>query len=134
MNNQHLIDILSSAIRDFNPQATETEAGEVVRVGDGVVEVAGLQGALLGELLTFDTSHNKTLEKTLGTTDVSALVLNLEENVVKAVVLGDSSRISEGMPVLRTKSILSVPVGDEFIGRVVDTLGVPQDELIPHRN
>jgi F-type H+-transporting ATPase subunit alpha len=127
MNNQHLIDILSNAIRDFEPQATESEAGEVVRVGDGVVEITGLRGALLGELLTFDLSHNQKLEKTLESKAVSALVLNLEENMVKAVVLGDSASISEGMLVMRTKSILSIPVGDAFIGRVVDTLGVPQD-------
>lgn len=127
MNNEHLIDILSSAIADFEPTATATEAGEVVRVGDGVVEIAGLQGALLGELLTFDMSHGKSLEKSLEVSPVSALVLNLEEDIIKAVVLGDSTRISEGMPVQRTRSILSIPVGDGFIGRVVDTLGVPQD-------
>ncbi|MDR1513200.1 MAG: F0F1 ATP synthase subunit alpha [Propionibacteriaceae bacterium] len=97
-------------------QATEEEIGHVVTSGDGIAQVSGLPQAMANELLEFSNG-------TLG------IALNLDEREIGVVVLGSSEGIEEGSPVKRTGDILSVPVGDGYLGRVVDAMGNPIDGL-----
>ena len=106
--------ILRGELSNFKTEAELEEVGTVLQVGDGVARIYGLSNAQSGELLEFDN----------GTT---ALVLNLEEDNVGAVLFGDSEKIKEGDNVKRTKTIASVKVGEAMVGRVLDTLGIPID-------
>jgi len=106
--------ILRQELSSFKTEAELKEVGTVLEVGDGVARIYGLTNAQSGELLEFDN----------GTT---ALVLNLEEDNVGAVLFGESEEIKEGDTVKRTGTIASVKVGEGMVGRVVDTLGQPID-------
>lgn len=106
--------ILREELSNFKTEAELEEVGTVLQVGDGVARIYGLSNAQAGELLEFDN----------GTT---ALVLNLEEDNVGAVLFGESEEIKEGDNVKRTNKIASVKVGEGMVGRVVDTLGNPID-------
>ncbi len=106
--------ILREQLSNFRTEAELEEVGTVLQVGDGVARIYGLSHAQSGELLAFENG-------------LKALVLNLEEDNVGAVLLGDSQEIKEGDTVKRTKQIASVKVGDGLLGRVVDTLGQPID-------
>ncbi len=100
------------------------EEGVVVAVGDGVAEIDGIKGAAMMEMIVFDTADSQSLKEALESKDtVMGLVLNLEEDSVKAVVLGNPNSVTEGMRVRRTKKLLSIPVGDDIVGRVVNPLG-----------
>jgi F-type H+/Na+-transporting ATPase subunit alpha len=114
-------DEIRSALKDFvagyQPDTTTTtEVGTVVDAADGIAHVEGLPGAMANELLRFS-------DGTLG------LALNLDENEIGVIVLGEFTGIVEGMQVTRTGEVLSVPVGDGYLGRVVDPLGAPIDGL-----
>jgi F-type H+-transporting ATPase subunit alpha len=114
-------DEIRSALKDFvagyQPTgAAKTEVGTVVDAADGIAHVEGLPGAMANELLRFE-------DGTLG------LALNLDENEIGVIVLGEFAGIVEGMEVTRTGEVLSVPVGDAYLGRVVDPLGNPIDGL-----
>jgi len=106
--------IIREQIENFDRSVTVAEVGSVISVGDGVARIHGLDRVMAGELLSLP--H-----------DVAALALNLEEDQVSAVLLGDYTQIQEGDIVKRTKRIMSVPVGDALVGRVVNTLGRPTD-------
>ena len=106
--------ILKEQLSNFKTEAELEEVGTVLQIGDGVARIYGLSGAQAGELLEFENG-------------VKALALNLEEDNVGAVLLGDPEGIKEGATVKRTKQIASVQVGDGIVGRVVDTLGNPID-------
>ena len=106
--------ILREQLSDFRTEAELEEIGTVLQVGDGVARIYGLTEAQSGELLEFETG-------------LKAMVLNLEEDNVGAVLLGDSAGVREGDTVKRTKQIASVKVGDGMCGRVVNTLGQPID-------
>ncbi|MFT2010769.1 F0F1 ATP synthase subunit alpha [Pontibacter sp. 13R65] len=106
--------ILREQLSNFRSEAELEEVGTVLQVGDGVARIYGLSKAQSGELIEFENG-------------LQALVLNLEEDNVGAVMLGDYSEIREGSTVKRTNRIASVRVGDGIIGRVVDTLGHPID-------
>jgi len=106
--------ILREQLSNFKSEAELEEVGTVLQVGDGVARIYGLSKAQSGELLEFDNGLN-------------ALVLNLEEDNVGAVLLGESSEIKEGDTVKRTGRIASINVGEGMVGRVVDTLGNPID-------
>ncbi len=106
--------ILREQLSNFRTEAELEEIGTVLQVGDGVARIYGLTEAQSGELLEFENG-------------LKAMVLNLEEDNVGAVLLGESSEIKEGDTVKRTKQIASVNVGDGMVGRVVDTLGNPID-------
>lgn len=102
----------------------QTEVGSVITVSDGIAEIRGLSHAQMMEMVVFDDATGKSLEEILkDEAALYGLVLNLEEDSVKVVVLGETSRISEGMSVLRTKKLLSIPVGEAIVGRVVSPLG-----------
>ncbi|MDQ6527422.1 F0F1 ATP synthase subunit alpha [Nocardioides sp. LHD-245] len=110
-------DALAKYVADFQPAAaSKEEIGTVASAGDGIARVAGLPSAMANELLEFE-------DGTLG------LALNLEEREIGVVVLGDFDKIEEGQTVRRTGEILSVPVGEGYLGRVVDPLGKPIDGL-----
>jgi F-type H+/Na+-transporting ATPase subunit alpha len=110
--------IIREQIEDFDRAVSVQEIGEVISVGDGVARIYGLDKAMAGELL--ELPH-----------DVAGLALNLEEDQVSAVLLGDYTKIKEGDTVKRTGRIMSVPVGEALIGRVVDSLGRPIDDKGP---
>ena len=105
---------LRSRLADYSPDVAAAQVGTIVGVGDGIARITGLPGASVNELLEFEGG-------TLG------LALNLEEEVIGCVVLGEVQHIEEGQAVKATGRILSVPVGDGLLGRVVNALGQPID-------
>lgn len=110
-------DALADFVSSYEPtRSTEDEIGHVVMAADGIAQIEGLPGAMANELLKFAD----------GTT---GLAMNLEDRMIGAIVLGDFSGIEEGQPVRRTGEVLSVPVGDGYLGRVVDPMGQPLDGL-----
>src|SRR5690606_41065390 len=108
-------DLLKQQIQGFSQQATVANVGQVIAVGDGVATVHGLSQAMQSELVEF------TKDGTYG------LVLNLEEDAVAVIVMGDYTNIEEGDEVRTTGAVASVPVGDALLGRVVNALGQPID-------
>jgi F-type H+-transporting ATPase subunit alpha len=123
-----IIERIKKEIEQLDVKALPSEVGQVISVGDGVAELSGLPAAQMMEMVVFATTDGKTLEASLAETDVLyGLVLNLEEDAVKVVVLGDSAKVKEGMTVFRTGKLLSVPVGAGIVGRVIDALGAPID-------
>jgi F-type H+-transporting ATPase subunit alpha len=100
------------------PEASKDEVGAVTEIGDGIAKVEGLPSAMTNELLKFE-------DGTLG------IALNLDVREIGVVVLGDYAGIEEGQKVARTGEILSTPIGDKFLGRVVNPLGAPIDGLGP---
>ena len=106
--------IIKEQIKNYENKVELTDTGSVLKVGDGIASVYGLEKAMAGELLEFP---NK----------VYGMALNLEEEMVGAVILGDDSGIKEGDIVKRTGNIVQVPVGEAMIGRVVNALGQPVD-------
>ena len=109
---------------DSSSEENVSEVGTVTVVGDGIAEIQGLEQAQMMEMVIFEDAQGKSLEETLQKKDaLFGLVLNLEEDTVKVVVLGESSRVKEGMRVARTGKLLSIPVGADIIGRVISPLG-----------
>ncbi|MBR5089741.1 MAG: F0F1 ATP synthase subunit alpha [Ruminiclostridium sp.] len=106
--------IIKSKIKAFDSKITLTDTGTVVTVGDGIVRIHGLENCMINELLEFDNG-------------VQCMALNLEQDFVGAVMLGSDADIKEGSNVKRTGKIISVPVGDALLGRVVNALGEPID-------
>jgi len=106
--------VLKDQIKNFNKKIEVSEVGNVLSVGDGVAKIYGLENVMAGELVEFPG-------------DVFGMVLNLEEDSVGAVILGQDRDIKEGDVVKRTKKIVQVPVGEALLGRVVDVLGNPID-------
>jgi F-type H+-transporting ATPase subunit alpha len=106
--------ILRAQIANYDQSVAVDEVGTVISVGDGIARVHGLEKVMAGEMLEFP--H-----------DVFGIALNLEEDQVGTVLLGEYTAIEEGDTVKRTRSIMSVPVGDALVGRVVNPLGVPLD-------
>lgn len=127
-----IIEKLQKEIENFSTETTVEAVGTVTQVADGVVEIEGLAGVRMSEMVRFSAEENKALEETLGTDhDVFGLVLNIEEDSVKAVVLGSSDGIKEGDMVVKTGEILSIPVSNELLGRVVDVMAQPIDGMGP---
>jgi F-type H+/Na+-transporting ATPase subunit alpha len=106
--------ILRQEIENYDKAIDVAETGSVISVGDGIARIHGLEKVMAGELIEFP--HN-----------VSGIAMNLEEDQVGAVLLGDYTEIKEGDEVRRTRRIMSVPVGEGLIGRVVNALGEPID-------
>lgn len=122
-------------IEGFSPQAHEAHVGRVTAVGDGVVAIDGLSKAVMSEVLVFEETKGKELKEAMDAgSPVLGLILNLEEDGVRAAILGDTARVSEGMTVKSTGKILSVPSGEELLGRVVNALGEPIDGKGPFKN
>jgi F-type H+-transporting ATPase subunit alpha len=113
-NAGEIASVIQKEIEDFRGQLQTSEVGHVVEVGDGIARVYGLASAMAGEMVEFASG-------------VRGQVFNLEENSVGVIILGDYLKISEGEEVRTTGALLSVPVGNALIGRVVDPLGVALD-------
>ena len=109
-------EVLLKQLHDINVDAKYEEVGQVLQVHDGVVRLYGLTNAEAGELLEFDSG-------------VMAVVMNLEEDNVGAVLLGSTEKVKEGMTARRTGRIASINVGEKMVGRVVNPLGEPIDGL-----
>ena len=118
INTADIAAALRKNLEDFRPDVETAQVGRVTEVGDGIASVSGLPGAAVNELLEFESG------------DVG-LALNLDEESIGAVVLGDAAAVKEGQAVKATGRILSVPVGDALLGRVVDGLGKPVDDKGP---
>ncbi len=119
-----IIDRIKKEIESLDTTATPEEVGIVTTVGDGVAEIEGLSKAQMMEMVTFDTSAGASLETTMKQgAGLFGLVLNLEEDTVKVVILGESNLVKEGMQVRRTGKLLSIPVSEDIVGRVVSPLG-----------
>src|SRR5271166_4225129 len=110
--------ILRQEIENYEGAIDVSETGSVISVGDGIARIHGLEKVMAGELIEFP--HN-----------VAGIAMNLEEDQVGSVLLGDFAEIKEGDEVKRTGRIMSVPVGDALIGRVVNALGEPIDDKGP---
>ncbi|HXH31852.1 MAG TPA: F0F1 ATP synthase subunit alpha [Bacteriovoracaceae bacterium] len=111
---EEITGIIKDRIANFESRLQMNEIGTVLTIGDGVARVFGLKNVLAGELVEFEGG-------------VKGMVLNLEANNVGIVVLGDDASIKEGSTVKRTEKIVSVPVGDALLGRVVNAIGEPID-------
>ncbi len=114
ISGQEIVSLIKRQIEEFGGDLTLVDVGTVVRVGDGIASIQGLQGVQFNELLDFGN-------------DVSGLALNLESDIVGAAILGDPNLVKEGDRVRSTGRIIEVPVGDALVGRVVDPLGRPLD-------
>jgi len=107
-------EIIKRQIEGFDAEVELAETGSVISVGDGIARIYGLERCMAGELLLFP--H-----------DIYGMALNLEEDNVGAVLLGEGTGIKEGDEVRRTSRIMEVPVGEAMVGRVVNALGQPID-------
>src|SRR5262249_7892712 len=121
INTDDIASVLEKNLANFKPDMSVSQVGRILEVGDGIARVSGLPDAAVNELLEFE-------DGTLG------LALNLDEESIGAVVLGEVSEIEEGQTVKATGRILSVPVGDGLLGRVVNALGDPLDGRGPLNN
>ncbi|MCR4325739.1 MAG: F0F1 ATP synthase subunit alpha [Patescibacteria group bacterium] len=121
-------------IEHFSPTRVHEHVGKVVAVGDGVVALSGLSDAVMSEVLLFEEGKGKKLSESMNEkSELYGLVLNLEEDGVRAAILGDTARVQEGMTVKSTGRVLSVPAGEELLGRVVNALGEPIDAKGPFK-
>ncbi len=118
IRSDEITSIIKSAIDSFDSGVETRSVGTVVEVGDGIAQIYGLDGALASEMLEFPNG-------------VMGLALNLEEETVGAVILGDAAKIKEGDTVKTTGRVVEVPVGAALLGRVVDPLGQPLDDKGP---
>jgi len=122
--NPTIIERIKKEIQGLDTNSEPQEIGVVTSVGDGVAEINGLLKAQMMEMVVFATHDGLALADTLVQTSVLyGLVLNLEEENTKVVILGESVLVKEGMTVFRTGKLLSVPVGEAIVGRVVNALG-----------
>ena len=110
--------VIQDEIRNFQSEVTRTEVGRVLEVGDGIARVHGLSGVMTGEMVTFQNG-------------TKGLAFNLEETSVGVIILGEYTEIREGETVTATGELLSVPVGEGMVGRVVNPLGEPIDNKGP---
>ena len=110
--------IIRAQIKHYENAIEQSETGTVIMVGDGIARASGLEKCMAGELLQFDNGEY-------------GMAQNLEENTVSIVLLGSDAGIKEGSTVKRTGKVVSVPVGDAMIGRVVNALGQPIDGAGP---
>jgi F-type H+-transporting ATPase subunit alpha len=118
INAADIAEVLRRNLENFTPGVTGEEVGRIREIGDGIARITGLPNVAVNELLELEGG-------------VTALALNLDEDSIGAVILGETGALQEGQLARATGHILSVPVGDNLLGRVVDTLGRPLDGLGP---
>ncbi|AEE14233.1 ATP synthase subunit alpha [Thermodesulfobium narugense DSM 14796] len=111
---EEITDVIKKQLSNIKAEPESALVGTIISVGDGVARIWGLKDAMMSELLEFPN-------------DVYGIVFNLEEDSVGAIILGDDSKLNEGDTVKSTGRVISVPVGPELVGRVVDALGRPLD-------
>src|ERR1700761_9648991 len=113
-----ITELLRQQIENYESKIAVDEVGTIISLGDGIARVHGLEKVMAGELLSFP--H-----------DVAGIAMNLEEDQVGVVLLGEYTEVEEGDEVKRTGRIMSVPVGEAMVGRVVNSLGQPIDDKGP---
>lgn len=118
LNSDEIANIIKDQIKNYSEKLSFLDVGTVISVGDEIANIYGLEDCMSGELLEFEDGTN-------------AMALNLEEDTIGAIILGSCDNIKEGATVKRTGRIVSVPVGEELIGRVVNALGQPIDGAGP---
>ena len=118
LNSDEIANIIKDQIKNYSEKLSFLDVGKVISVGDEIANIYGLEDCMSGELLEFEDGTN-------------AMALNLEEDTIGAIILGSCDNIKEGATVKRTGRIVSVPVGEELIGRVVNALGQPIDGAGP---
>jgi F-type H+-transporting ATPase subunit alpha len=118
ISTKEISEVIKERLKDFDATLVSADVGRIVAVGDGIAQIYGLQNAMAGELLEFP--H-----------DTYGLALNLEEDQVRSVILGEFGHLREGDEVRTTGRLLEVPVGDELLGRIVNPLGVALDDKGP---
>ena len=111
---QDVLPMIRQAIEDFEPVPKDEEVGTVLTVGDGIATISGLEDAEYGEILLFECG-------------IKGMILDLKEDEIGCVIFGDESEITEGSMVRRTKKGAGIPVGEAFMGRVINALGEPVD-------
>ena len=111
---QDVLPMIRQAIEDFEPVPRDEEVGTVLTVGDGIATISGLEDAEYGEILLFECG-------------IKGMILDLKEDEIGCVIFGDESEITEGSMVRRTKKVAGIPVGEAFMGRVINALGEPVD-------
>ena len=111
---QDVLPMIRQAIEDFEPTPRDEEVGTVLTVGDGIATISGLEDAEYGEILLFECG-------------IKGMILDLKEDEIGCVIFGDESEITEGSMVRRTKKVAGIPVGEAFLGRVINALGEPVD-------
>src|SRR3989344_9299113 len=117
MSKDVILQQLKEEVQKLKKGPEVERVGTVIRAGDGVAEIRGLSSALYSEIVEFETPEGV----------VQGMALNLEEYSVKAIILGRAEKVAEGQKVKSTGQILSIPVSDELLGRVIDPLGNPKD-------
>ena len=118
LNSDEIANIIKDQMKNYSEKLSFLDVGKVISVGDEIANIYGLEDCMSGELLEFEDGTN-------------AMALNLEEDTIGAIILGSCDNIKEGATVKRTGRIVSVPVGEELIGRVVNALGQPIDGAGP---
>ena len=111
---EEISSVIKEQIKNYSTKLEVSDVGTVIQVADGIARIHGLEKAMQGELLEFPN-------------EIYGMILNLEEDNVGAVLLGDSKNINEGDTVKTTGRVVEVPVGDAMLGRVVNALGQPID-------
>ena len=124
VRSEEIASILREQIENFDASVSSANVGTVIEAGDGIARIHGLGDCVTSELIEFDVQDSAGQP-------IRGLALNLEEETVGAVVMGDASNIKEGSEVRTTGQVASVPVGEALMGRVVNALGVPVDERGP---
>ena len=114
INSNEIISILKEEIENFDMMSKDSEVGTVITVGDGIASIYGIDHAMYGEIVTFENG-------------LKGMVQDIRRNEIGCILFGSDTRISEGMKVTRTGKRAGVPVGDAYIGRVVNALGEPID-------
>src|SRR3972149_1855769 len=114
INTREITEALRRNLADWTPSLEAATVGHVISIGDGVARIAGLPGTMASELLEFPGG-------------LLGVALNLDEDSIGAVIMGEASHVQEGDPVRLTGKVLSIPVGDALLGRVIDPLGNPMD-------
>ena len=114
ISSEEIISILKSEIENYNLETNDQETGTVLYVGDGIATVYGIDHAMYGEIILFDS-------------DVKGMVQDIRKTEIGCILFGKDTGIREGSKVVRTGKMAGIPVGDAFIGRIVDALGAPID-------
>ena len=114
INSDEIISILKTEIESYEFEKKEKETGTVTWVGDGIAVIYGIEHAMYGEIVIFDNG-------------VKGMVQDIQRNQIGCIIFGKDTGIREGTKVLRTKKKAGVPVGDAYLGRIVDALGAPID-------
>ncbi len=117
-SDSNIIPLLNDSLDNWTPSALAKEVGRVISVGDGIAKVSGLSGVKYGEILLF-------------TDNIRGMVLDLKKDYIQCILFGDDRNIIQGSSVKRTGKEAGIPVGDNFLGRVIDALGNPIDDLGP---